>query len=560
MYNFVDTIEVSDGALLPAEALQINGEYIENLIPGYRTLSVSGREALSPEIETYETGIRDGATVKSKRYPERIIIVKYRIIAADAAAFRAAYNKLGGILDVEDAELIFNDETDKFYIGTPAAIGEVEPGKNAVIGEFEILCADPFKYSVEEYEAAPDADGNFTIEYNGTYKSYPVLEAAFYDESEASEDGITEKELTGAGDCGYVAFFNEREKIIQLGDPEEVDGEDLPASQLLLHWDFMTANKWGAAAQKAFTVNNGITSSSAVEQKGTPGTKKAFATGGANDYYLTAADYGSGENWHGPSITRVLRADETGDIGAANCTASCRIKLAIGEGTTAQKELGGFQYMLVTGSGSNRKIVAGFTVYKGSYGKTAKLRFYVNNKTVHTMDIDLSLNNKYFGNNIVENKKKGIKGVKSVKTCIVEKIGNKVSFNVGGVKKVFTVVSDANFAALPVHEVTYTFFEWKNSAPLTYNGLYYLKFTKHNCDTWRDVPNKFNSADVITADCSTGEIYLNDAPTPEYGALGNDWEEFYLKPGFNQVGVAYSDFVESAYAPTFKMRYREVFL
>ena len=47
MYNFIDVNEVSEGVVLPSEALQINGEFIENLIPGYRTLNVSGREALS---------------------------------------------------------------------------------------------------------------------------------------------------------------------------------------------------------------------------------------------------------------------------------------------------------------------------------------------------------------------------------------------------------------------------------------------------------------------------------------------------------------------------------
>lgn len=55
MYNFVDTTEVSDAALLPSEAMKINGEYIENQITGYRTLYVSGREALAPELTTYKT-------------------------------------------------------------------------------------------------------------------------------------------------------------------------------------------------------------------------------------------------------------------------------------------------------------------------------------------------------------------------------------------------------------------------------------------------------------------------------------------------------------------------
>lgn len=562
MYKFRDINEASDDLVLPSEALQLNGGFIENQIPGYRTLSVSGREALSPEIETYETGVRDGSTIKNKRYPERLIVVQYMLSTDSPEAFREAYNKLASILDVEDAELIFNDERDKYYIGTPSQIGEVEPGRNSVVGEFEILCNDPFKYSVAEYEAEivqTDEGKMFAIDYNGTYKSYPKLEASIFDESEANADGQTENVLTGAGDCGYIAFFNEYGKIIQLGDPDEADGEDLPSSQLLMHWDFMSANKFDTAAKKVWTINNGLTYSNAVEQVGTPGEKLAFATGGADDYYITALNYGSGDGWHGPSITRRIPADKTGVAGAANFTAKYSIKMSIGSGTAAQKELGAFQCLCVSGSGSNRKIIAGMNIWKGKTGKSANLRFYLNNKTILTMDIDLSLNNKYFGNNIVANKAKGIKGMQSVKTCYIEKIGNKVAFNLGGIKKVFTCTDDG-FAEMECNEITCTWSQWQTRTPLSYNGLYYIKFTKHNCETWREVPNKFNSADVITADCGTGEICVNDAPKPEYGALGNDWESFYLQPGLNQIGVAYSDWIEDEYAPTCKLKYREVFL
>ena len=39
MYEFVDTTESPEGsAWLPSEALQINGEYIENMIDGYLSL------------------------------------------------------------------------------------------------------------------------------------------------------------------------------------------------------------------------------------------------------------------------------------------------------------------------------------------------------------------------------------------------------------------------------------------------------------------------------------------------------------------------------------------
>ena len=169
MYNFIDVNEASEGALLPSEALNINGSYIEDLIPGYRTLHVSGREALSPDVTSFQTGVRDGSSLKSKRYPERILIVTYQLTAATNEEFREAYNKLGGILDVKDAKLIFNDEQDKFFVGTPCIISSVSPGRNSVVGKFEILCVDPFKYSVIEYEAEPDLiEGSALIDYNGT--------------------------------------------------------------------------------------------------------------------------------------------------------------------------------------------------------------------------------------------------------------------------------------------------------------------------------------------------------------------------------------------------------
>ena len=218
MYNFIDVSETSEGTFLPSEALKINGEYIENMIPGYRTLTVSGREALSPEVYTFETWNRDGSGLTNKRYPERVINVTYQLIAANNSAFRDAYNKLGGILNVVDAELIFNDEPDKFFIGTPSNIGEVDPGKNPVVGQFDSLCLDPFKYSVTEYESTPTAGSkSVTIEYNGTFKSYPTLQVNFAEESEPDD-------ITGKGECGYVAFFDANKHILQFGDPEEVDG------------------------------------------------------------------------------------------------------------------------------------------------------------------------------------------------------------------------------------------------------------------------------------------------------------------------------------------------
>lgn len=694
MYEFRDTIDTSDSVSLPSEALKLNGEYIENLIPGYRTLTVSGREALSPELSFFDTGIRDGSTMKGKRYPARTIRVAYQLIAQSNEDFRAAYNKLAHILDVKDAELIFNDEQDKFFTGTPAFIGEVEPGRNSVIGEFEILCLDPFKYSVMEYQAmASEGETSVLLDYNGTYKSFPTLQAEFYNESETSEDGETVTELTGAGDCGYVAFFNESEKIIQLGDPDEVDGNEgaHPYSQTLVNQKFDTKTSWGTAAKKLWAVNSGITSSSVVVQTGNVGigvasvatetipaktsgtllndvvstyerpyihytvtaqtsdrtensvkvlvTAKARldnsqsyfktgyglrgyiyiggvwknfdikktnevwegkswhngvitvtvtglsastaqltgikfkvlrtdSTGGQSGllsetacanlkistytaptpttYYLQSTNYGTGEDWHGASITRTLPADETGEVGAKDFILSYSQKMSIGitqaGSYSATKEKGAFQVLLVSGSGTDRKIVAGVNVYKGADGKQANLRFYINGKVQETTTVDLSHDNKYFN---------------STKTSKITKIGTTIQFDICGIRRTYRAISAAD---LIVNEVTFTFTKFGTSPALTYNGLYWAKFVKNNCETYEDIPNKFSANDVVEADCKTGEILLNGVSTPALGALGNDWEEFFLTPGLNQIGFAYSDWVTSEYAPTVRVKYREVFL
>ena len=41
MYKFIDITESQSDTTLPSEAISVNGEYIEELLPGYRTLYTS---------------------------------------------------------------------------------------------------------------------------------------------------------------------------------------------------------------------------------------------------------------------------------------------------------------------------------------------------------------------------------------------------------------------------------------------------------------------------------------------------------------------------------------
>lgn len=540
MYDFIDVNEAAVGSSLPAEALRLNGDYLEILIPGYRTLYVSGRELLAQELETTEITRRSGTLYRSRRYPERVITVGFQLIAEDSEAFRSAFNKLAGALNVEEAELVFADEPDKFFIGTPTGVGDVEPGRNVVTSEFEITCTDPFKYSLVEYEVEPTADdgSTFVVDYRGTAPSFPTFEAAFFSEEETSEDGESDVPLTGNGDCGYVAFLDEDSHILQFGDPDEPDKVKVP-SQTLVNQQFKKAGSWGSAGSAVRTnwwSVAGITTSDSVVRAGS--VKMAKSVPADPNYYLTADSYGTGTLWHGPSITRVVS-------GATNCKLTYYIKFHIDKGKVGEKQYGCFQALLVSGTGSNRKIVAGAAVWKSRAGTKGHIRFYVNGKVKQDVNISLAYANKYFGTG------------KSVKTCTITKSGGKITFNIGGVTRTFT---DNAIKTTVVTQITFGIYKYGTLNPVMCNGLYWAKFVKVNVNQWRDAPNKFSTDDVLTADCRSAEVLLNDDPAPELGAPGNDWETFCLKPGVNQIGTAYSDWVLEAYKPTFKMRYREVFL
>lgn len=690
--------------MLPSRAMAINGEYLETLIEGYRTIGVSGREMPEIEQDTIEVGFTDGVRYKQKRYKEREIKVSFTIVGQTNPITREELNlkfrQLNKILDAENAEFTFDDEPDVYYVGTVegSSSGDVTMGyttENGVAsGSFTILCPKPYKYSITEYEAEPSVDekGSIYIDYNGTYKSYPILEADFYKETEGNTT------LTGNGDCGYVAFFNEQEKIIQLGDPEEEDKEATnEKSQTLVNQTFEESTSWGSSISSLWTLNGGkilpndaiqngtigmgvseytssssssTTTATVLNKKVTPNGKpkfyyslvlrctgrtsnavtvsatvtaslgtdknyfgkglglkgsiycggswhdliikktsaywkgrsahtvstsftvtgltdttsaltgikfktwrtdsllaniagilpetscsnmtiKTYTTDTPSKYYLAPTSYGSGSgSYHGVSITRTLPADSSGETGATDFTFTYKQQMCIGNKTADQIQVGDFQALVVSGSDTNRKILAGVRIYKSSAGKMANLDFYIDG-VKQTADgvpdtIDLSYASKYFG---VSNS--------AVRTTTIVKSGSSITFNVAGIKAVF---KDDSYINLKATQITFAFNQYSTVKTLAYNGLYWIKFVKDNCNVWKNIPNKFSANDILEANCGEGEIYLNNTRTPGLGAIGNNWEDFYLKPGLNQIGYAYSSWVEDEYAPTIKVRYREVFL
>lgn len=68
--------------------------------------------------------------------------------------------------------------------------------------------------------------------------------------------------------------------------------------------------------------------------------------------------------------------------------------------------------------------------------------------------------------------------------------------------------------------------------------------------------------DVLTVDTMSAEVFLDSGsatiPAQYLGALGNDWETFYLSPGVNAIAADYSDFTTTP--PKFTLKYRKRYI
>lgn len=511
MYDFIDVNEQQTRQILPSEAMQIDGKYIENIISGYRTLHVEGRELLPSDVLSDDNDFQNGSKYKGYRYPSRVIKVTYQLSADDNNEFRQSFNVLNGILDFEEAKLIFNDEPDMYFVGTKSSIDEVEPGVNNVIGAFEIICTDPFKYSVDEItETFPYGIKEMEVDYQGTYKVYPVIQ------------------IKPWSDTGFFALYNEHGGLLQIGDPEEIDKIPGKKTETLIAEEF-TAE---AFAESEWRRDDAVVvdAQSSWQQNGLLEIKP-----GGN---LRASSFG-GHNggWHGPSITKVLPADSSGHTGSKNWTISWKSLVSVED----PKELGDME-ILVTGRNrmGTRVNLAGLAIWKTHTGFREKIGLYSEGKMLRLFETSALDNTRHLPDYPYYNYE-------------MSKFGSKLEFQSPTGRYEFVNPAIEEIEAIEVSVVFAAFTGWKPFKMELAN----LRFRTHGVDWFEDIPNKFTKGDLIEIDCGSGEILLNNNPAPELGAIGNTWEQCYLEHGVNSLAFAYSSWAQ---CPDVSVRYRRVLI
>ena len=169
MYGFTDTNEMPEQTL--GLAMSFGGVYFEEVIRGYTTLNVGGRELIGNELETATGKGRDGVTITGQTLPPRSLIVQYKLDAKSDAECRYNFETLNFLLrknGKNNVAIQFTDEPWRTYYGRLQSVDEVPYDRNTVVGTFTILCEDPYKYG----ESIESVGTSITI---GDFCPYDVL-------------------------------------------------------------------------------------------------------------------------------------------------------------------------------------------------------------------------------------------------------------------------------------------------------------------------------------------------------------------------------------------------
>lgn len=508
MYAFVDTVNSGIvGTNLPTEAMSYNGVYLENEIDGYRTLSVTGRELMESEVTDQEIDGMDGSYYRYKTTPARTITVKYQLRARGSREYREAYNKMNKLLSGEQVKVIFNDESDKYFIGTKTSNTQVDGGSNNVIGEIEIYCSDPRKYSTTEKEFTA-TDGVLNIVNEGTV---PV--SIDYDVQTTSE-------------TGYIGLVSE-EGIMQYGKVEELDGETYKQSE------------WLASIKDFYNCNDDIGGTDVMHPSyGTNGTLIEHTWFGNKFIGLGSAGTKKG-NANGGLRTLVLPADSSGDTSGAK-NFYCWFHLCFYAGLMGQTG-----EMCINFLTEDDKLICGCNWYKtDSVGNTGHYEIWGNGKILANFNYTtshLKSQNPWYW---------------PWGSCDILKEGANIRFFFWARYYNFYIPEIENMKCAKIQIAVKQWGDRGGNKFMSMIGFDVIDFEKMNVEKWKDIPNRYPSGTNITIDGKSSHIYVNGMARPEDEVLGTQY--FKAPVGTSEVKVTCSEWTKSQ--PIVKAKIREAWL
>lgn len=458
--------------------------------------------------ETVSIGSAKGEIFQYNVYKSKQIEISYQIYNRRAeylVNFRRGLSAL--IYTDEPKKLIFSDEPNIYYNAILDGEQTLEEEEYKSSGILRFLIPDGVAHSVAEKTAENYGSNQITLENNGT-ESVPINIKA-----------------TMNSDNGYIAFTL-GDRFYQIGKPEEVDGKHYEESVKLFDDHLYEDKGW--------LVNQGITPPVTSERLQNGVVK--YVKESTNEGYATTKDYGSGNSWHGASLTKIVPKDVNNKY-PVNWKVAYRFDFNTDGAVFKGVQVG---HTSVTMIDENDDIICSIIFEDTSpVNEYYYMAVFIGNKNVWHTDSTFPM------------AKKGVTARGDYGPAVTaEKIGNQVTirFNNFGICKTFYV--DNPEAEL--RKITWYGAAYKDNFHTENNVLRALHVIKHNVERYEDIPNYFSNGDIVEIDGASGSVYINDAYDTDVADIGS--QPLLLPPGQHTLGIITSSF---ASVPDVEVTYQE---
>ncbi len=458
--------------------------------------------------ETVSIGSAKGEIFQYNVYKSKQIEISYQIYNRRAeylVNFRRGLSAL--IYTDEPKKLIFSDEPNIYYNAILDGEQTLEEEEYKSSGILRFLIPDGVAHSVAEKTAENYGSNQITLENNGT-ESVPI-----------------NIKTTMKSDNGYIAFTL-GDRFYQIGKPEEADGKHYEESVKLFDDHLYEDKGW--------LVNQGITPPVTSERLQNGVVK--YVKESTNEGYATTKDYGSGNSWHGASLTKIVPKDVNNKY-PVNWKVAYRFDFNTDGAVFKGVQVG---HTSVTMIDEHDDIICSIIFEDTSpVNEYYYMAVFIGNKNVWHTDSTFPM------------AKKGVTARGDYGPAVTaEKIGNQVTirFNNFGICKTFYV--DNPEAEL--RKITWYGAAYKDHFHTENNVLRALHVIKHNVERYEDIPNYFSNGDIVEIDGASGSVYINDAYDTDVADIGS--QPLLLPPGQHTLGIITSSF---ASVPDVEVTYQE---
>ena len=458
--------------------------------------------------ETVSIGSAKGEIFQYNVYKSKQIEISYQIYNRRAeylVNFRRGLSAL--IYTDEPKKLIFSDEPNIYYNAILDGEQTLEEEEYKSSGILRFLIPDGVAHSVAEKTAENYGSNQITLENNGT-ESVPI-----------------NIKTTMKSDNGYIAFTL-GDRFYQIGKPEEADGKHYEESVKLFDDHLYEDKGW--------LVNQGITPPVTSERLQNGVVK--YVKESTNEGYATTKDYGSGNSWHGASLTKIVPKDVNNKY-PVNWKVAYRFDFNTDGAVFKGVQVG---HTSVTMIDENDDIICSIIFEDTSpVNEYYYMAVFIVNKNVWHTDSTFPM------------AKKGVTARGDYGPAVTaEKIGNQVTirFNNFGICKTFYVDNPE----VELRKITWYGAAYKDHFHTENNVLRALHVIKHNVDRYEDIPNYFSNGDIVEIDGASGSVYINDAYDTDVADIGS--QPLLLPPGQHTLGIITSSF---ASVPDVEVTYQE---